>query len=146
MIIGVLRVMIIFLIIVQFFVSSLNYVFFERPDFPVEHRLAGYFLKDSAEFDPDNDYIMSRKPFVSFYSGSKRSLVGIPYTNAANILKFAKANKANYIVIDERFLSIRENYDELWNLDRFSNDARLIFEDSSIMPIRIFRFQDANYN
>jgi len=138
-ILNVLRAIMVFSIVLQFIILYASDVVYANANYPIEHRLAGKFLKNSPEFNPETDRIMSRKPFVSFYSNSKVGGPTVPYTTLGNIIKFAKAKKVNYIVIDERYLSIRENYDELWRIGDHSDDLRLVFEDSSISPIRIFK-------
>ena len=85
---------------------------------------------------------MSRKPFVGFYAQSQKNGVSIPYTNPENILKFAKARNVSYIVIDERFLKVRDNYNEMANLDKYSNDIKIFYEDNYVKPIKIFKVLD----
>ena len=58
---------------------------------------------------------------------------------AENVIKFANAQNASYIIVDERYLGIRENYEELANLDANSKEIELIYEDDSIKPIKIFK-------
>ena len=54
-------------------------------------------------------------------------------------MKFAKAQNASYIIIDKRYLGIRENYEELANLDACSDEIELVHDDNSIKPIKIFK-------
>jgi len=56
-----------------------------------------------------------------------------------NILKFAKARNVSYIVIDERWLGIRGNYEEMANLDGYSKEVELFYEDDSVRSIRVFK-------
>lgn len=109
-----------------------------------EYKIAGEFIRNDAEGRIDA-IIMSRRPIeISFYADMNNLGIMIPYTSAGNIIRFAKANKVNYIVIDERFLKIRENYEELLNLGDYSEDSELIFEDNSIRSIRIFKIKYDN--
>ncbi len=113
------------------------------PDFsferPMEHKIAGEYLKNDPFYDPNKDIIMSRKPFVSFYANSKKGGPIIPYTTGENVIKFAKAQNVNYIIIDKRYLGIREDYEELVSLDTYSEDVTLFYENNSIKKIKIFK-------
>ncbi|MDF1498826.1 MAG: glycosyltransferase family 39 protein, partial [Patescibacteria group bacterium] len=124
-------------IFVFVFIFSTYYLFFNSNDHINRHKIAAEYIKNNSKINYENIIIMSRKPEVAFYAQSKKS-VPVPYTNIENVLKFAKANKVNYIVIDEKFLNIRDNYDELENLDKHSNQVELVFEDNSISLIKVF--------
>ena len=139
MVFKILKVVVIFAILAQFLVSMAYYSYFTKPDYPMEHRVAGEFLKNNKDYDFKKDVIMSRKPFVSFYAKSKKGGPTVPWTTAENVIKFAKAQNASYIIIDERYLGIRENYEELASLDAYSEDIELFYEDDSIKPIKIFK-------
>jgi len=128
---------IILILIVSQFAAAFLYSYFNGKDYAIEHRIAGEYIKNNSD-DYKESVIMSRKPFVAFYANSQKENVVIPYTSAENILRFAKANKVDYIVIDERYLSIRDNYEELANLENYSEDVELVYEDNSIKPIKIF--------
>lgn len=111
----------------------------QDPSF-LEYKIAGEFVKNDAQ--NKKTVIMSRRRFeVSFYAGTDNSGIMLPYTSAENILRFAQENKVDYIVVDERFLSIRENYGELRSLNSFSGGISLVFEDNSVNPIRIFKLK-----
>ncbi|MFZ2970800.1 MAG: hypothetical protein WA063_06650, partial [Minisyncoccia bacterium] len=110
-------------------------------EYPIEHKIAGKALASQNEFNSESDIIMSRKPFVSFFSSSRFKGPNIPYTTPENVLRFARSQRVKYIVIDERFLGVRENYKELLFLDRFSDDVDVVFEDNSISPIKVFRIK-----
>ena len=134
-ILTVIRLIIIFasfsvLIINLFFYKTLN---------PNEHKIAATYISKNSTIDNKNVIIMSRKPFVNFYSNNVEKRVSIPYTSANNIIIFAKSKNVNYIIIDERTLSIRDNYEELTNLNQYSDDVKLVFEDNSIKPLKIFK-------
>lgn len=126
-----------FILIFIFTFSIINLVFCAN-NYPKEQKLAAEYIKNNLELNHKDVIIMSRKPEIAFYAQSK-NFVPVPYTNIGNILKFAKANKVNYIVIDERFLGIRDNYDELENLDEHSDQIKLVFENNSISPIKVFK-------
>jgi len=112
------------------------------PNYPLEHKLAGEYLKNNSDYSPEKSIIMSRKPFVSFYAESKKGGVSVPYTSPENILRFAKARNVSYIVIDERWLGVRDNYSEMADLNKYSDDVELFYEDSSARPIKIFKVLD----
>lgn len=137
----ILKFMIVFLVSCNFiaiYVSSLYSV----PNCPLEHKLAGEYIKSSSDYDPEKSVIMSRKPFVAFYAESEKKGVSVPYTSPENILRFAKTRNVSYIVIDERWLGIRDNYEEMANLDKYSDDIKLFYEDDSVKPIKVFKILD----
>ena len=106
---------------------------------PIEHKVIGKYLKNNQAYSPKEDIIMSRKPFVSFYAESKKGGPTVPWITTENIIKFAKSQNVSYIIIDERYLGIRDNYEELANLDVYSKDVILFYENSSIKEIKIFK-------
>jgi len=134
----VLKFMIIFLVFCNFIAIYINSLY-SAPDYPLEHKLVGEYLKDSPDYDPEKSVIMSRKPFAAFYAESKKGSVPIPYTSPENILRFAKARNVSYIVIDERWLGIRDNYDEVINLDKYFKEVEIFYEDNSVNPIKVFK-------
>lgn len=118
--------------------SYLKYSSFEKALKPVEHEKAGYYLKEKvSEYEKLN--VMARKPYVNFYSGSRFTM--LPYANSSDVINFAKLYNVDYIVIDERLLSKWDFYDELKEMDKYSNDAELVYEDSSGMLIRLFKIK-----
>ncbi len=134
----ILKLLTIVLISINF-IAICAWSLYIAPDYPIEHKIAGERLKNSPDYNPEKSIIMSRKPFAAFYAGSKNGNVPIPYTSAENVLKFAKARNVSYIVIDERWLEIRDNYEELKNLDKDFDQLELVYEDSSILPIKVFK-------
>ena len=141
----VLRFLVIALVSYNF-IGDCKYYLYHMPNYPFEHKLAGEYLKNSSDYSPEKSIIMSRKPFVSFYAESKKGGVSIPYTSSENILKFAKARNVSYIVIDGRWLGARDNYSEMADLDKYSDDVELFYEDSFARPIKIFKILDVRYN
>ena len=134
----VITYMIVFIIIAQSFASLVIGIFIQRPDYPIEHKIAGQYIIDYKDYDLKESIIMSRKPFVSFYAGSEKFWVTIPYTSIENVIKFAKSRNVNYIIIDQRYIGIRDNYEELENMNDFFDNVELIFEDNSVKPIKVF--------
>ncbi|NCF74921.1 MAG: hypothetical protein GWO87_00315, partial [Xanthomonadaceae bacterium] len=134
----ILKFMVIFLVFCNFIAIYINSLYY-MPDYPLEHKLVGEYLKNSPNYDPERSIVMSRKPFAAFYAGSKKRSVPIPYTNPENILRFAKARNVSYIVIDRRWLGIRDNYKEMANLDRYFKDVELFYEDNSVKPVKVFK-------
>ncbi|MCK5085205.1 glycosyltransferase family 39 protein [Candidatus Parcubacteria bacterium] len=138
----VVSYMIVFIIIVQSLANLAISIFIEKPNYSIEHiehKIAGQYIMDYKGYDPKESIIMSRKPFVSFYSGSENFLVPIPYTSVDNVIKFAKSRNVNYIIIDQRYVGMRDNYKELENLNNSFDNVELIFEDNSIKPIKVFK-------
>jgi 4-amino-4-deoxy-L-arabinose transferase-like glycosyltransferase len=91
---------------------------------PNEHIEAGLFLKELHGLDIENINVMSRKPWISFYSGSKYTT--LPYATPKEIINFAKLHQVDYIVIGERELSKWRNYDKIINLNVYDEKIELI--------------------
>ena len=135
----VISYMVVFIIVVQSFANLVIGVFVQRPDYPIEHRITGQYLMDYKDYNSKESVIMSRKPFVSFYSGSEKFWVTVPYTSVENVIKFAKSRNVNYIIIDQRYIGLRDNYERLKSLNNHFDDVELIFEDNSVKEIKIFK-------
>ncbi|MFZ2970503.1 MAG: glycosyltransferase family 39 protein [Minisyncoccia bacterium] len=138
-----IKLILIGLISINFLVSVFIYFSSAKSnDYDYEYKIAGEYIKNNSEFG-SNYIIMSRSfSLISFYADAEHRGIGIPYTSVENILKYARANKANYIVVDERGLAIRDNYDDLKNMQNFSDDIELVFSDNSVADIRIFKVLD----
>lgn len=107
-------------------------------DIPSEHIKAGYFLKSKVSSIYEKLNVMHRTPWVSFYSGARYTM--FPYANYEDAVNFARRYHVDFIVVDSRSsMKNWENYDELINLNKYSNDVDLIYEDSSSELIRIFK-------
>lgn len=121
-------------------ISSLSYLKYssirKAPD-PIEHIKAGYFLKNNISPKYEKLNVMSVKPLVCFYSGSRFTM--LPYANSADVINFARLYNVDYIVIDERTLSKWDFYDELIEMQKYSNKVKLVYEDNSEKLIRLFR-------
>jgi len=106
-------------------------------DIPIEHMKAGYFIRNNISSEYEKLNIMHRTPWVSFYSDARFTMM--PYANYTDVINFAKLYKVDYIVVDERS-SLREwkFYDKLINMDKYTDDIRLIYEDNSGKLIKIF--------
>jgi hypothetical protein len=127
-------------------ITGLSYISFSRfqhfdPEHakPVEHKKAGNYLKQRLSPDYESLNIMGRKPYVSFYSGSRFTM--IPYSNAADVIHFAKTYDVDYIVIDERSLAQWDYYHELLELQKFSDNIEIFYEDSSEKTIKLFKIK-----
>lgn len=134
------------LIVAVLILTSLSYLKYSRfqhfdPAFakPEEHKRAGFYLKEKISPDYEEINIMSRKPYVSYYSGSRFTM--IPYADIAETISFAKMYKVDYIVVDERALSRWDYYDELVNLQKYSDDIELFYESASYPSIRLFKIK-----
>ncbi len=117
--------------------SYLEYSSFSKVPGPVEHITAGYFLKNSVSSEYEKLNVMSRKPVVSFFSNARFTM--LPYANSADVINFAELYDVDYIVIDERLLSKWDFYDELIQMDKYSGDVGLVYEDDSGKLIRLFK-------
>ncbi|NOZ69036.1 MAG: glycosyltransferase family 39 protein [Deferribacteres bacterium] len=129
-----------YIIITVFIMSTVPYLMFSnavKTAFPVEAVNAGRYLKNniSAEYEKLN--VMSRQPWVSFYSDAR--FTWLPYADIADLVHFAKLYKVDYIVIDERLLGKWKFYDRLTQMDKYSDDVTLAYEDRSGRLIKLFR-------
>lgn len=107
-----------------------------------EYKIAGEFIKGDLDQEGKRAIIMSRRPIeTSFYAGVEDLGITLPDASALNVIRFAKANNVEYIVVDKRYLGIRKNYEDLANLDKFSSDVKLAFEDSSVADIKVYKLE-----
>jgi hypothetical protein len=129
-----------YIIIIMLGVSYLLYVisFWERTPH-VEHSKAGYFLKKNVSSEYEKLNVMSRMPWVSFYSDARYTR--LPYAHYNDVINYAKLYKVDYIVIDERRTGEWDVYNELVQMDKYSDDIELIYEDHSGKLIRIFKIR-----
>lgn len=70
--------------------------------YDLEHKEAGIWLRNNAE---KFSVIMSRKPYAAFYSGNL--IASIPEGSYKEVTIYAKKRKADYLVIDERYIPTR---------------------------------------
>ncbi len=130
---------IIIILLVSGSLAYLKYSSFDKGPKPVEHKLAGYYLKESVSDEYEKLNVMSRKPLVSFYSGARFTM--LPYADIDDVIGFAKLYNVDYIVVDERLLSKWDYYDKLLQMQRYSPDVELVYEDSSGKLIRLFKIK-----
>ncbi|MDO8281317.1 MAG: glycosyltransferase family 39 protein [Thermodesulfovibrionia bacterium] len=111
---------------------------FGEKEFPVEHMKAGLFLKNRVSSEYEKLNVMHRTPWVSFYSDARYTM--LPYANSSDVVNFAKRYHVDFIVIDERSsVSEWEMYNELINMDKYSDEVDLVYEDDSEKLIRMFK-------
>ena len=70
--------------------------------YDLEHKEAGIWLKNNAK---KSSVVMSRKPYTAFYSGNL--IASIPEDSYEEVTIYAKKRKADYLVIDERYIPNR---------------------------------------
>ncbi|MEM3000947.1 MAG: glycosyltransferase family 39 protein [Candidatus Nitrosocaldus sp.] len=131
-------------IIIILILSSLSYIKYSRFQHfdplhakPEEHEKAGYYLKKRFKPQYEEFNIMGNRPYVSFYSGSRFTM--LPYAPVEDVIYFGRFYKVHFIVVDERTIGGWDYYKELWNMDKVRDDVELIYEDNTEKPIRIFR-------
>ncbi|MEW6599772.1 MAG: glycosyltransferase family 39 protein [Nitrospirota bacterium] len=128
------------LIIVILVLSSLSYLkysSFDKVPRSVEHDRAGIYLKEHDPAGYEKINVMSAKPYVSYFSDARFTM--LPYADSTDVINFAKLYKVDYIVIDERFLSKWDFYRELLEMDKYSDDVKLFYEDKTGYLIRLFK-------
>ncbi len=129
-----------YIIISVFILSTLPYLMFSnavKTPYPIEEINAGYFLKNNVSPEYEKLNIMSRQPWVSFYSDAR--FTWLPYADIPDLVGFAKLYRVDYIVIDERLLSKWRFYDKLIQMDKYSDDVTLAYEDRSGKLIKLFK-------
>jgi len=107
---------------------------------PEEHKRAGYYLKAKLNPDYEELNIMSKFPYVSFYSNSRFTM--IPYASVDDVVLFAKKYNVDFIVVDERALGGWKFYNELLHMDKYSDEVELFYEDTSEKTIKLFKIKD----
>lgn len=116
---------------------SLLYIgqeFLTKKAWPSEHLKAAAFLKEIApQYEQIN--VMSRKPWVSFYSNSRHTT--LPYASSREVIDFAKRYDVDYVVIDERLLSKWDVYSDLMDMERFSEDVDIVYRANSPSLIKV---------
>lgn len=120
-------------------VSYLKYSSFDKAPTPLEHMKAGTYLKDHVTGEYEKLNVMARKPYVNYYSGARFTM--IPYAGVSDVIQFAKLYDVDYIVVDERSLSRWDHYDELVEMQKYSDDAELFYKDDSGLLIELFRIR-----
>jgi 4-amino-4-deoxy-L-arabinose transferase-like glycosyltransferase len=133
-----IKYIMIFLLILSS-LSYLKYSSFDNSPKPFEHKRAGIYLKEHVTREYEQLNVMARKPYVNFYSGTRFTM--IPYANITDVISFAKLYGVDYIVVDERSLSKWDYYDELLELQKYSDDIELFYEDTSEMLIKLFKIK-----
>jgi hypothetical protein len=128
------------IIIAIMVLSSILYIAFSehgKREVPVEHVNAGYFLKDNVSSEYEKINVMALRPFVSFYSDARFTM--LPYAHSGDVIDFAQLYKVDYIVIDERFTNGWEVFDELIEMDKYSDEVELVYKDNIGKLIKLFR-------
>lgn len=131
-----------YLMVVILVLSSLSYLkysSFDKVARPVEHEMAGLYLKKAVPAAYEELNVMSAKPYVNYYCDARFTM--LPYANSADVINFGKLYNVDYIVIDKRFLGKWDSYNELIEMDKHSNDVKLVYEDKSGELIRVFRVE-----
>jgi 4-amino-4-deoxy-L-arabinose transferase-like glycosyltransferase len=131
-----------YIMVVILILSSLSYLkysSFDKVQGTAEHERAGMYLKKHVTSEYEKLNVMARKPYVNYYSGARFTM--IPYANITEVVNFAKLYNVDYIVVDERSLSKWDYYNELLELQNYSDEVELFYEDSSEILIKLFRIR-----
>jgi len=119
--------------------SYLKYSSFDKVARPVEHERAGLYLKKNVPAAYEELNVMSAKPYVNYYSDARFTM--LPYAGSADVINFGKLYKVDFIVIDERYLSKWDSYNDLIEMHKHSPYVELFYEDNSGELIRVFRIK-----
>jgi 4-amino-4-deoxy-L-arabinose transferase-like glycosyltransferase len=131
-----------YLIVAILVLSSLSYIkysSFNKVARPVEHDMAGLYLTKSVPAAYEELNVMSVRPYVSYFSNARFTM--LPYANVSDVVSFAKLYNVDYIVVDKRFLGKWDFYNELIEMQKYSDDVELFYEDSSDSLIRLFKIK-----
>jgi 4-amino-4-deoxy-L-arabinose transferase-like glycosyltransferase len=119
--------------------SYLKYSSFEKVSDPVEHERAGRYMKRTIPTTYEELNVMSVKPYVSYYSDARFTM--LPYANSSDVVHFARLNNVDYIVIDARFLSKWDFFEELIEMHKYTDEVELFYEDNSDKLVRLFKIK-----
>lgn len=103
---------------------------------PVEYRTAGLWMKENL---PPQAIILARKPEVAYYA--QRRMRPLPNEELPRILRYAQAQKAQYMVVDEAFISTRPQLAGLLGSEELPPPLERIYETRSPSGrlLRVFR-------
>jgi len=87
------------MIVAVLFVNQVVDKNYEKNDQPIEHKIAGEWLKNNIG---SGKTIMERRPWVSFYSGGR--FVYLPYADYEDTIGYGCKNKVDFLVVDSRYL------------------------------------------
>ncbi len=107
--------------------------------YPVEYRAAGKWMDENL---PADAMILTRKPEISYYA--KRLMHPLPNEELPAIVRYARSNEIDYLVVDEYFIPTRPQLAFLLEQDRFPEDLRFLHEEraSNDRKIRIFQIRE----
>jgi 4-amino-4-deoxy-L-arabinose transferase-like glycosyltransferase len=93
-------------------------------EYDLEHKEAGIWLKNNSE---KSSVVMSRKPYVAFYSGNL--IASIPDGSYEEVVIYAKKRSADYLVIDERYIpTTRPQLKSLLNTYSAPNELKIVYQ------------------
>ncbi|MBU4501892.1 MAG: glycosyltransferase family 39 protein [Nanoarchaeota archaeon] len=108
----------------------------------IEHKNAGLWLKDNAP--EEQPRVMSRKGVVASYADGIP--IQLPYANYTDIMAYAKHKKAEYIVIDERYIPERRPMIAyLLNESNAPGNLKLIYKNEEIPNRKILVYTILKY-
>ena len=93
--------------------------------YDLEHKEAGIWLKNNSR---KFSVIMSRKPYAAFYSGNL--IASIPDESYEEVIIYAKKRKADYLVIDERYIpTTRPQLKFLLNPYSLPKELKMVYQE-----------------
>jgi 4-amino-4-deoxy-L-arabinose transferase-like glycosyltransferase len=125
------------LILILSSLSYLKYSSFENAPRPVGHIMAGTYLKEHLAPQYEEINIMARKPYANYYCDARFTMM--PYANIKDVIDFAKLYNVHYVLVDELSLSNWDSYDELLELQKYSDDIELVYENNTGYLVRLFK-------
>ncbi|MFH1478204.1 MAG: glycosyltransferase family 39 protein [Candidatus Omnitrophota bacterium] len=96
----------------------------------------GGWLKDNTS---EGSILVSRKPWIPFYA--ERNQIALPFEPLDKVLRFARYNKADYLIVDESVIKGRLDLMLLLDQDYSSEDLKIInrFKDKAGQKIYIYQ-------
>lgn len=108
---------------------------------PVEYRAAGLWMRDHL---PPNAVLLARKPEVAYYA--QRRMRPLPNEELPKILRYARSQKAEYLVVDEAFIATRPQLTALLGDGKPPPELERIYETRSPSGrlLRVFRIVEGH--
>jgi len=92
--------------------------------YDLEHKQAGIWLRNNSK---KSSVVMSRKPYVAFYSGNL--IASIPNGSYEEVSIYAKVHNADYLVIDERYIpNTRPQLEFLLNTYSVPEELKMVYQ------------------
>jgi len=112
----------------------------KKGSYGIEQKKAGLWLRSSGL---PQGAVMARKPWVAFYSGNEN--LPLPLASYGDILYYAKANMARYLVIDD-LVTVKVRPALVFLLREIPKELELVYDNMGKIDrrVRVFRFKEVS--